>query len=89
MSIAAGPFEEVEAASAPRFAVVALMAFFTVVDLFATQAILPMLAVAYGVTPSAMGMAVNACTLGMAVAGLATALFSRRINRRNVIQISP
>ena len=58
------------------------MAFFTVVDLFATQAILPMLAAAYGVAPSAVGMAVNACTLGMAVAGLATALFSRRIDRR-------
>ena len=63
MSIAARPFEEVEAASAPHSAVVALMAFFTVVDLFATQAILPMLAVAYGVAPSSMGMAVNACTL--------------------------
>ena len=64
------------------------MAFFTVVDLFATQAILPMLAVAYGVSPSAMGMAVNACTLGMAVAGLATALFSRRIDRRNGVVVS-
>src|SRR3954469_17372422 len=65
-----------------RPAIVALMAFFTVVDLFATQAILPMVAAAYRVSPSAAGMAVNACTLGMAVAGLATALFSRRIDRR-------
>jgi MFS transporter, YNFM family, putative membrane transport protein len=65
-----------------RPAIVALMAFFTVVDLFATQAILPMVAAAYAVSPSAAGMAVNACTLGMAVAGLATALFSRRIDRR-------
>src|SRR4051812_19733095 len=81
MSIAR-PFEEVETASTPHSAIVALMAFFTVVDLFATQAILPMLAVAYGVSPSAMRMAVNACTLGMAVAGLATALFSRRIDQR-------
>lgn len=69
-------------APALRPAIVALMAFFTVVDLFATQAILPMLAAAYGVTPSAMGMAVNACTLGMAAAGLATALFGDRIDRR-------
>ena len=67
---------------AVRPAIVALMAFFTVVDLFATQAILPMVAAAYRVSPSAAGMAVNACTLGMAVAGLATALFSRRIDRR-------
>src|SRR4051794_10868048 len=71
-----------------RPAIVALMAFFTVVDLFATQAILPMLASAYGVAPSAAGMAVNACTLGMAVAGLATALFSRRIDRRNGVVAS-
>src|SRR3954471_7162957 len=88
MSIAR-PFEEVETASTSRSAVVALMAFFTVVDLFATQAILPMLAAAYGVSPSAaMGMAVNACTLGMAVAGLATALFSQRIDRRNGVVVS-
>jgi YNFM family putative membrane transporter len=84
----ARPFEEVETASTSRSAVVALMAFFTVVDLFATQAILPMLAAAYGVSPSAMGMAVNACTLGMAVAGLATALFSQRIDRRNGVVVS-
>ena len=64
------------------------MAFFTVVDLFATQAILPMVAAAYRVAPSAAGMAVNACTLGMAVAGLATALFSRRIDRRDGVVAS-
>ena len=87
MSIAR-PFEGVEAVSAPRSAVVALLAFFTVADLFATQAILPMLAVAYGVAPSAMGMAVNACTLGMAVAGLATALFSQRVDRRSGVVVS-
>ena len=81
-------FRPAESSSAGRSAVVAAMAFFTVVDLFATQAILPMLAAAYGVTPSAMGMAVNACTLGMAVAGLATALFSRRIDRRNGVVAS-
>ncbi len=87
MSVAA-PFRPTGVSSAGRSAVVAAMAFFTVVDLFATQAILPMLAAAYGVAPSAMGMAVNACTLGMAVAGLATALFSRRIDRRNGVVAS-
>src|SRR4051812_33976689 len=78
----------VDAGSVMRAVVIALMAFFTVVDLFATQAILPMLVEAYRVTPSAMGVAVNACTLGMAISGLATALFSRRIDRRNGIVIS-
>src|SRR5690242_19626089 len=57
-----------------RTVVVGLTAFLTVVDLFATQAILPSLTVAYRVTPAAMGLAVNACTVGMAVASLAVAL---------------
>lgn len=65
-----------------RSLVIGLTAFLTVVDLFATQAILPTLAKAYGVTPAAMGFAVNASTLGMAVAGLGIAYFSRRIDRR-------
>src|SRR5271166_6950617 len=63
-----------------RTAVIGLTAFLTVVDLFATQAILPSLARAYNVTPAAMGFAVNSSTMGMAVAGVS--LFSRRINRR-------
>ena len=58
-----------------RTLIIGLTAFLTVVDLFATQAILPSLARAYQVTPAAMGLAVNASTLGMAVAGLAVALF--------------
>jgi predicted MFS family arabinose efflux permease len=65
-----------------RVALVGVIAFLTLVDLFATQAILPALAKAYGVTPSAMGVAVNASTFGMAVAGLVVALFSHRIDRR-------
>jgi YNFM family putative membrane transporter len=64
---------------------VGLAAFLTLVDLFATQAILPVLATAYGVSPAAMGIAVNASTLGMAVAALAVAGFSRRIDRRTGI----
>jgi MFS transporter, YNFM family, putative membrane transport protein len=71
-----------------RSGVIALTAFLTVVDLFATQAILPSLARAYGVSPAAMGTAVNACTLGMAASGLAVALFGRRIDRRRGILAS-
>src|ERR1700741_4973224 len=68
--------------AAIRSLVIGLTAFLTVVDLFATQAILPSLAKAYHVAPAAMGLAVNASTLGMAVAGLGIAFFSRKIDRR-------
>jgi len=71
-----------------RTIVIGLTAFLTVVDLFATQAILPSLAAAYQVSPAAMGFAVNASTMGMAVAGLVVALFSRRIDRRLGILVS-
>jgi predicted MFS family arabinose efflux permease len=71
-----------------RSLVIGLTAFLTVVDLFATQAILPSLTKAYGVTPAAMGFAVNASTFGMAVAGLAIACFGRRIDRRKGIVAS-
>jgi MFS transporter, YNFM family, putative membrane transport protein len=71
-----------------RFLVIALTAFLTVVDLFATQAILPSLTQAYGVSPAAMGSAVNASTLGMAIAGLCVAIFSRKIDRRLGILVS-
>src|SRR3954447_5358675 len=71
-----------------RTIIIGLTAFLTVVDLFATQAILPSLARAYNVSPAAMGFAVNASTMGMAFAGLAVALFSRRINRRRGILLS-
>jgi YNFM family putative membrane transporter len=72
----------------PRTIVIGLTAFLTVVDLFATQAILPTLARAYNVSPAAMGFAVNASTMGMAVAGLAVALFAQRIDRRLGILVS-
>jgi MFS transporter, YNFM family, putative membrane transport protein len=71
-----------------RSGVYGLIAFLTVVDLFATQAILPSLVKHYGVTPAAMGTAVNASTLGMAVAGLAVALVSRHIDRRRGVVAS-
>lgn len=62
--------------------IIVLTAFLTVVDLFATQALLPTLAAHYNVSPSAMGLAVNACTLGMAIGGLSIALLSQHIDRR-------
>ena len=71
-----------------RSVVISLTAFLTVVDLFATQAILPSLTRHYGVTPAAMGLAVNASTLGMAFSGLAIGYFSREIDRRKGILIS-
>jgi predicted MFS family arabinose efflux permease len=71
-----------------RTVMIALIAFLTVVDLFATQAILPALTRAYAVTPAAMGLAVNASTIGMAVAGLAMALLDRGIDRRRGIIVS-
>jgi len=74
--------------TAVRNVVIGLIAFLTVVDLFAAQAILPSLTRAYGVAPAAMGLAVNASTLGMAVAGLATAAFSHRIELRTGIVAS-
>jgi MFS transporter, YNFM family, putative membrane transport protein len=67
---------------------IGLTAFLTVVDLFATQAILPALTAAYGVTPAAMGFAVNASTIGMAVGSLAVALFGRSLDRRRGILLS-
>src|SRR5258708_22928258 len=72
-----------------RTIIIGLTAFLTVVDLFATQAILPSLAVAYKVSPAAMGLAVNASTMGMAVAGPAAAFFSHRIDQRPRNFISP
>src|SRR5262245_26003586 len=71
-----------------RNLVIGVTAFLTVVDLFATQAILPTLALHYQVTPAAMGFAVNASTFGMAVSALAVAFFSRWVNRRRGILLS-
>jgi len=75
-------------AGARRSFVIALTAFLTVVDLFATQAILPTLTRHYDVSPAAMGVAVNASTFGMAASGLLVALFSRRLNRRRGVLVS-
>jgi YNFM family putative membrane transporter len=71
-----------------RSIVIGLTAFLTVVDLFATQAILPSLARHYQVTPAAMGFAVNATTMGMAAAGLIVGFLSPHIDRRLGILVS-
>ena len=71
-----------------RTVIIGLTAFLTLVDLFATQAILPSLTRAYSVSPAAMGVAVNASTFGMAVAALCVAFFSRHIDRRRGIVVS-
>ena len=74
--------------SALRSLVIGLTAFLTVVDLFATQAILPSLTRHYGVTPAAMGFAVNATTMGMAIASLVVGFLSPHIDRRRGILTS-
>ena len=82
------PHPAAPAAAIRRNLVIGLIAFLTVVDLFATQAILPSLARAYGVMPSAMSFAVNASTIGMAAAGLVVALVGSRLDRRRGIAAS-
>ena len=71
-----------------RSLIIGLTAFLTVVDLFATQAILPSLTRHYNVTPAAMGFAVNASTMGMAVAGVVVGLVSPHVDRRLGILVS-
>lgn len=68
--------------------IIGLVGFLTLVDLFAIQAILPTLAQRFQTTPSAIGLAANASTLGMAVAGLAMAFIGGRINRHAGVWIS-
>jgi YNFM family putative membrane transporter len=88
-SVAALPEEPMDVrGSHLRSTIIALAAFLTLVDLFATQAILPSLARAYGVSPATMGFAVNASAMGMAISSLAVAFFSHRIDRRRGIVLS-
>jgi len=74
--------------AALRSLVTGLTAFLSLVDLFATQAILPVLARHYQVSPAAMGLAVNASTMGMAIAGLVVGFLSPHIERRRGIILS-
>ncbi len=71
-----------------RSLVIALISFLTLIDLFGSQALLPTLVETYGVSPAAMGVAVNASTIGMAAAGIVVALFARRIDRKLGIWLS-
>ena len=71
-----------------RRTAVCVISFLTLVDLFAAQAVLPALASVYRVSPASMGLAVNASTFGMAVAGIYIALFGHRIPRRRGIVAS-
>lgn len=71
-----------------RSLLIGVIGFLTLVDLFATQAILPSLAVVYGVEPSEIGVAANATTLGMAIAGLLVGAFSARVERKRAVSLS-
>jgi predicted MFS family arabinose efflux permease len=71
-----------------RYLLIGVIGFLTLVDLFATQAILPSLAVSYGVTPSEIGVAANATTLGMAIAGLLVGALSAQVERKRAISLS-
>ncbi len=90
LDLAAGPAPAMprERAMRLRALVIGVIGFLTLVDLFATQAILPSLAKLYGVAPAAIGLAANASTIGMAAACLGVAMVSRRLNRRQGIWIS-
>jgi len=74
--------------SAGRSLLIAVVGFLTLVDLFATQAILPSLAESYGVKPAEIGLAANASTLGMAISGLLVGVFSANIERKRTIALS-
>jgi predicted MFS family arabinose efflux permease len=74
--------------SPARSLLIAVIGFLTLVDLFATQAILPSLAIEYGVSASKIGVAANSTTLGMAVAGLLVGAFSANVERKRAIGLS-
>jgi len=87
-AIRAAAFPSLRSALSGTPVIIGLVGFLTLVDLFAIQAILPTLAARFHSTPSAIGLAANASTLGMAVAGLAMAFIGGRINRRAGVWIS-
>ena len=71
-----------------RSLLIGVIGFLTLIDLFATQAILPSLAVEYGVKPSEIGVAANSTTLGMAIAGLLVGAVSASLERKSAITLS-
>ena len=80
--------EHVSPGALRRSLVIGLIGFLTLVDLFATQAILPALTRHYGVTPSQIGVAANASTIGMAIAGLLVGALGQNIDRRRGVWLS-
>ncbi|HET7817079.1 MAG TPA: MFS transporter [Sphingomicrobium sp.] len=84
----AAALPEMSGLSAQRSLLIAVIGFLTLVDLFATQAILPSLAQSYGVSPAQIGVAANASTLGMAAAGLLVGAFSASVERKRAISLS-
>jgi predicted MFS family arabinose efflux permease len=74
-------------AAAFNLFVIGTIAFLTVVDLFAMQAILPSLAAHYDVTPAMIGAAANACTFGMAAGGVLAAIIGAHVDKRSAIAL--
>lgn len=66
-------------------AIVGVIGFLTLVDLFAAQAILPSLALRYDASAAEIGLAANASTLGMAVAGLLAGALGGMADRRRAV----
>jgi MFS transporter, YNFM family, putative membrane transport protein len=79
------PMAEPPGLSIRRSLLIAVIGFLTLVDLFATQAILPSLAQHYRVSASEIGLAANATTLGMALSGLLFGAFSAALERKRAI----
>src|SRR5204863_9931298 len=71
-----------------RSLIIGLTAILTVVDLFATQAILPSLARHYNVSPAARGFAGIFSTMGMAIVGVVVGSCSQHSDRRLGILLS-
>jgi len=84
----AAPMTVPQGLSLQRSSLIAVIGFVTLVDLFATQAILPSLAAAYGVAPAKIGLAANASTLGMAISGLLVGVVSGAVERKRAIALS-
>lgn len=82
----AAPAPVVSARRAPTL-MVGLIGFLTLVDLFAVQSVLPTLARHYRVGPAEIGLAANASTLGMGVAGLLTAVLAAKVDRRTGVWV--
>lgn len=88
LALSATMQEHVSPGALRRSLVVGLIGFLTLVDLFATQAILPALARNYGVSPSQIGVAANTSTIGMAIAGLLVGALGAKLDQRRGVWLS-